>query len=171
MLRRAARATLRRAAVTGSRSCESDAAQLPLHFLFRLPPLSPALQSARILAWRAAVGTRLQPGDALCDVTTRSLLDASAGDDAASHETALVIELHEDAVLARILVPAGQARCSRGRTHVCVCRSLTHCRPQEVSVDTPLALLCEEDEARAALEAVSAYPPEVRDCCMAARAQ
>jgi hypothetical protein len=124
MLRRSRLASLLReacAAAPRQHCSASSAVSLPRHFLLRLLPLSPSLTSARVLAWHCAVGTRLRAGDALLEVTTRSLLDARSGAQTETHR--LVLELHEDdALLARVLVPAGtQARSATKPARALVC--------------------------------------------------
>lgn len=109
---------LRIALATCRRAYSAAAAPLPPHFVFTVPPLSPAFTSGRVVAWHAAPGARLLPGDALCDVATDTLLE-QRGDT----ETLLVIELHEEGTLAAVLQPAGGPR---------------------LGVDTPLALLVED---------------------------
>jgi pyruvate/2-oxoglutarate dehydrogenase complex dihydrolipoamide acyltransferase (E2) component len=119
------------AAAACRRAYSAAAAPLPPHFVFTLPPLSPVVTSARVVAWHAAPGARLLPGDALCDVATDTLLEQPQHGD----EVVLVIELHEEGTLAAVLQPAGGPR---------------------LGVDTPLALLVEDERDAPALAAAAA---------------
>ena len=133
MLLRAARAARRHCALA-LRPTVSAAAPLPPHYLFTLPPLSPAMTSGRVVRWHVEPGARLLPGDALCDVAKDTLLERDGGGD--SHaETVLVVELHDEAWLAALLHPAGGPL---------------------VRVGSPLALLCEDERDTSALAAAAA---------------
>lgn len=90
------------------------------------------MQAARVVAWHAAPGARLQPGDALCDVATATLLERDGGS-ASEEETVLVVELHEEATLAVVLEPASADGA------------------RLLAVGAPLALLCEDEGDAAAL--------------------
>ena len=137
MLLRAARAARSRCAFAALRRATSAAAPLPPHYVFALPPLSPAMTSGRVLRWHVLPGARLQPGDALCDFATDTLLERD-GSGQAHAEMLLVVELHEEASLAALLQPAGDEAA----------------RP--LAVGSPLALLCEDARDAAALAAAAA---------------
>ena len=141
MLLRAAAALRRsRCALAASRPASGAAAPPPLppHYVFALPPLSPAMTGGRVVRWHAAPGTQLQPGDALCDVATDTLLERDGGGEVHA-EMLLVVELHEEACLAALLHPAGGGEPAR-----------------LVPVGAPLALLCEDARDVAALAAAAA---------------
>jgi hypothetical protein len=116
--------TARRSSSSSSSSSSSAAAQplLPPHFLLRLPPLSHAMLSGRVAVWHVRPGDALRAGDALCDVATRSLLARDGGDDAVGAEVTLTLDVHEDALLVRVLVPAGTQVRSSERRAACVRR-------------------------------------------------
>ena len=95
------------------------------------------MTSGRVLRWHAVPGARLQPGDALCDVATDTLLERDGGGEAHA-EVVLVVELHEEASLAALLHPAGD------------------CAARLFAVGSPLALLCEDARDAAALAAAAA---------------
>lgn len=142
MLLRAAHVAVRRCAFAASRPASGAAAPpapLPPHYVFTLPPLSPAMASGRVVRWHASPGTRLEPGDALCDVATDTLLERDGGGDAGA-ETVLVVELHEEAWLAALVHPVSAGGPS----------------DLPVPVGSPLALLCEDARDASTLAAAAA---------------
>ena len=98
------------------------------------------MSSGRVVRWHVAPGARLQPGDALCDVATDTLLERDGGGEVHA-EMLLVVELHEEACLAALLHHASVEEQELARF---------------VPVGSPLALLCEDARDAAALAAAAA---------------
>ncbi|XP_070547475.1 dihydrolipoyllysine-residue acetyltransferase component of pyruvate dehydrogenase complex-like [Ptychodera flava] len=66
-----------------------------------MPSLSPTMEEGRIVAWLKKEGDRVQPGDALCEIET--------------DKATVTMEIEEEGILAKILVPEGTANIPVGK--------------------------------------------------------
>ncbi|XP_077994895.1 pyruvate dehydrogenase protein X component-like [Glandiceps talaboti] len=66
-----------------------------------MPSLSPTMEEGRIVAWLKKEGDKVEPGDALCEIET--------------DKATVTMEIEEEGILAKILVPEGTANVPIGK--------------------------------------------------------
>ena len=94
--------------------------------VLRMPQLSPTTKSAVIEAWYVEEGSRVSSYDLALRVSTHELTENKVENEAMSR-TNLDVEVIEDGMVVKILVNAD------------------HLGQVQVPVDTPLAILCDDD--------------------------
>lgn len=97
-------------------------------YVLPMPSLSHTMTSGRITKWLKAPGDSVSIYDIVAEVTTDNLVEEAYRLDDFAGSVTLLIESQEEARLAAVLVPEGQ----------------------EVPIGTPIAVLCEDEDAAAA---------------------